>query len=130
MDRWKEPWDAALLLIAALVVAALGTTGIFLYVNGVDRRAAANNRLVEVLVAKAAIGTGTSGKQAEDDAAFGTRDYLASSLSGLDALSDTSTITDLVALAPIAAGTPILQSQFGEAPASPTRCRSPTASSP
>ena len=53
-----------LLLIAALVVAALGTTGIFLYVNGVDERAEAGYDLVEVLVATTPIAAGTSAQDA------------------------------------------------------------------
>ena len=102
-----------LLLIAALVIAALGTTGIFLYINGVDERAAAGNKLVKVLVAKTAVAAGTSGQQAQDAAAFEQRSYLADSVEGLDVLSNPSTILDQVALAPIAQGSPILQSQWG-----------------
>ena len=102
-----------LLLIAALVVAALGTTGIFLYVNGVDQRAEAGYELVDVLVASTPITAGTSAQDAQDVGAFDVRPFIASSVEGLSALSDISGIADQVALAPIAAGSPILASQFG-----------------
>jgi pilus assembly protein CpaB len=104
-----------LLLVAALVIAALGTTGVFLYVNGVDERAQADYDLVEVLVATAPINAGTSVEEAADAGAFDLRQYLRKSVEGLPALSDTAAIEGQVALVPIAAGEPILESQFGEA---------------
>jgi pilus assembly protein CpaB len=102
-----------LLLLAALVVAALGTTGIFLYVNGVDQRAEAGYDLVDVLVASTPIAAGTSAQDAEDSGVFEVRPFIASSVEGLSALGDISGIADLVAVSPIAAGSPILASQFG-----------------
>jgi pilus assembly protein CpaB len=103
-----------LLLIAALVVAALGTTGVFLYVNGVDERASAGYDLVTVLVATAAIDAGTSARDALADGSIDERQYLRKSFDELPgALSDVTPIADQVALAPIAAGEPILASQFG-----------------
>ncbi len=102
-----------LLLLAALVVAALGTTGIFLYVNGVDQRAAAGYDLVNVLVASTPITVGTSAQDAQDLGVFDVRPFIASSVEGLTALSDISGIADKVALTTIAAGSPILASQFG-----------------
>ena len=102
-----------LLLIAALVVAALGTTGIFLYVNGVDKRAEAGYDLVDVLVASTPIVAGTSAQDAEDSGVFEVRPFIASSVEGLTALSDISGIADQVALSAIPAGSPILASQFG-----------------
>jgi pilus assembly protein CpaB len=102
-----------LLLIAALVVAALGTTGVFLYVNGVDKRAEADYDLVEVLVATTPIDTGTTGQAAQDAGALELRPFLAKSVEGLPALSDISSVANQVALAPIATGSPILASQFG-----------------
>jgi pilus assembly protein CpaB len=102
-----------LLLIAALVVAALGTTGVFLYVNGVDKRAEADFDLVQVLVATTPITVGTTAQTAQDAGALELRPFLAKSVEGLPALSDISTVATQVALAPIAAGSPILSSQFG-----------------
>lgn len=102
-----------LLLLAALVVAALGTTGVFLYVNGVDERAEADYDLVEVLVATTPIAVGTTAQAAQDAGALELRPFLAKSVAGLPALSDISSIAASVALSPIAAGSPILSSQFG-----------------
>jgi pilus assembly protein CpaB len=103
-----------LLLIAALVVAALGTTGVFLYVNGVDKRAGADYQLVNILVATAPIPAGQTAQQASDLGAIDTREYLAKSVEGLPAMSDISAIATQAALAPIAAGQPILATMFGE----------------
>jgi len=103
-----------LLLLAALVVAALGTTGVFLYVNGINQRAEADYDLVEVLVATTPIAAGTTAQAAQDAAALDLRSFLRKSLEGLPALSDISGIADKVALAPIAAGEPILATQFGD----------------
>jgi len=50
----------------------------------------------------------------EDVAAFERRNFTRDSVAGLPALSDISSIADKVALAPIAAGSPILASQFGD----------------
>ena len=102
-----------LLLIAALIVAALGTTGVFLYVNGVDDRAQAGLKIQQVLVATAGIPVGTPAKKAQDDGSMVLRDFLADSVADLDARSNLAGIENLVALAPIAVGEPILTSQFG-----------------
>ena len=107
-----------LLLLAALVVAGLGTTGVFLYVNGINARAAASYELVETLVATAPIEAGTTARGAQDAGALELRPFLRKSLAGLPALSDISGIADKVAVAPIAAGEPILDSQFGSSSAS------------
>ena len=104
-----------LLLLAALVVAALGTTGVFLYVNGIDQRAQASYKVVEVLVAKTPIAVGTTAQQAQDASALELRPFLRRSIAGLPALSDISGIASKAALAPIAAGSPILETQFGDA---------------
>jgi len=102
-----------LLLLAALVVAALGTTGVFLYVNGIDERAAADYRIVQALVATSPIAAGTSAADAQAAGALDQREFLAKSLEGLAPLSDISGIADQVAIAPIAAGEPITAGQFG-----------------
>ena len=80
------------LLIAALVVAALGTTGVFLYVNGVDRRAEAGVRVDDVLVATAPIAPGTTAQAAQEAGSMELRPFLHKSLVGLPALSDTTAI--------------------------------------
>ena len=103
-----------LLLLAALVVAALGTTGVFLYVNGINQRAQADYDLVEVLVATAPIEAGTTAQGAQDLGALELRPFLRKSLVGLRALSDISGVAEKVAVTPIAAGEPILETQFGD----------------
>lgn len=109
-----------LLLLAALVVAALGTTGVFLYVNGIAQRAEADYDLVEILVATAPIEAGTTAQGAQDLGALELRPFLSKSLAGLPALSDISGVAEKVAVAPIAAGEPILETQFGNSGASST----------
>jgi pilus assembly protein CpaB len=104
-----------LLLIAALVVAALGTTGVFLYVNGVDKRAEANLSLVQVLVATQPVDAGTTAKDAYASGSLQLRRFLAESVDGLGALSDISTIENKVALSPIAPGEAIVAGNFGSA---------------
>lgn len=104
-----------LLLLAALVVAALGTTGVFLYVNGIDKRAEADYDVVEVLVATTPIGIGTTAQDAQDAGSLELRPFLRKSVDGLPALSDITGIATKVALSPIAAGSPILETQFGQA---------------
>jgi pilus assembly protein CpaB len=64
-------------------------------------------------VATAPIAAGTTAQEASDAGALDRRAFLRQSLEGLPALSDISGIADQVARAPIAAGEPILESQFG-----------------
>lgn len=103
-----------LLLIAALVIAALGTTGVFLYVNGVDERAQADYDVVQVLVATTPIAIGTTAQAAQDAGALELRPFLKKSVDGLPALSDITPIATKVALSNISVGEPILEGQFGE----------------
>ena len=103
-----------LLLLAAMVVAALGTTGVFLYVNGINQRAEEDYELVEILVATAPIAAGTTAQAAQDAGAFELRKFLRKSLSGAPALSDISGISAKVAIAPITEGELVLESKFGD----------------
>ena len=103
-----------LLLIAALVVAALGTTGVFLYVNGVDDRAQAGVKIDQILVAKALIPAGTTAQQAGDQGLLEPQDYLHKSIAGLPVMSDITGIATQVAVSDIQAGSPILATQFGD----------------
>lgn len=54
-----------LAIILAVVLAALGTTGVLIYVNKADARAMEGQEAVTVLVAKDAIPAGTSAKDAK-----------------------------------------------------------------
>lgn len=102
-----------LLLIAALVVAALGTTLVFLYVNGVNDRALANQRPVRVLVAKSQISLGTTVEDAQAAAAFETKEISRDSAAP-GALSSLSPVKGQVALATIFPGEQILAAKFGQ----------------
>jgi pilus assembly protein CpaB len=103
-----------LLLIAALVVAALGTTMVFLYVNGVNDRALAEQDPVQVLVATSAIDAGTTAGEALAAGAIESKEISRSS-AAVNALSDVTPIEDQVALSPIFAGEQILTNKFGAA---------------
>jgi pilus assembly protein CpaB len=102
------------LLVAALVVAALGTTMVFLYVNGVNDRALSKQEPVKVLVAKNLIPAGTSVEQASADSSFELK-----TISRGDAipnvLGSTTPLNGMVATAPIYPGEQIVPQKFGDA---------------
>jgi pilus assembly protein CpaB len=101
------------LLIAALAVAAVGTTMVYLYVNGVNDRALADQHPVQVLVATAPIAAGTTAAQAQSAGALEKRTVARSSVAP-GALSTITPITDKVALAPIFVGEQIIEGKFGQ----------------
>jgi pilus assembly protein CpaB len=101
-----------ILLIAALVVAALGTTLVFVYVNGINNRALADQKPVRVLVAKTLIPAGTSVEDASRLGDFEQKEIAASSAAP-NALSDTTPIAGQVALSNIYEGEQILRQKFG-----------------
>lgn len=102
------------LLLAALLVAALGTASIFLYVDRADDRALKDQRPVEVLVAKTLIKAGTTGSEAERQGAFRLqRIPLAATIAGH--LRDTRSITGLVAVGDIHPGEQIIPAKFAQA---------------
>jgi pilus assembly protein CpaB len=101
-----------LLLIAALVVAALGTVLIFVYVNNADDRAQADAAPVDVLVATQQVAAGTTAADASNNGAFEIQ-TVPSSAAAEGALTDITIISDQVALAPIFPGQQILAQMFG-----------------
>src|SRR4051812_24271062 len=101
-----------ILLIAAIIVAAVGTTAIFVYVNGINNRAIADQQPVKVLVAKTTIPSGTTAADAAKAGAFELQD-IAKKQVAQGALSDIEPITNEVALAPVFAGQQILSQMFG-----------------
>jgi pilus assembly protein CpaB len=101
------------LLVAALVVAALGTTMVFLYVNGVNDRALAKQNPYKVLVAKKAIGPGTTLKQADDAASFDTKVISKDALVP-GAVRALTGLTGDVATSWIYPGEQIIQPMFGD----------------
>lgn len=101
-----------LLLIAALVVAALGTVLIFVYVKNADDRAQADAAPVDVLVATQQVAAGTTAADASNAGAFEIQ-TVPSSAAAQGALTDITIISDQVALAPIFPGQQILAQMFG-----------------
>ena len=100
------------LLIAALVVAALGTALVFLYVTNYTGDIDEGNKLVKVLQAQQPVTAGTTGSQASADGAF-EQVELPQSAVPAGALSDISVVGDQVALSPIFEGQQILTQMFG-----------------
>src|SRR5680860_1787865 len=100
------------LLIVAALIAALGTSMVFLYVRGADNRAQAAQDPVQVLKAIAIINPGETllGAQAAGKVALGvvpTEQVLAG------AVNSTSTIGDAVALSTIYPNEQIISAKFG-----------------
>ena len=103
-----------LLLIAALVVAALGTGLVFLYAQNAQSNAKAGQALVTVLVAKSKIELGTTGAAASSAGAF-EQPQVARDTVVPGALSDAAPLANLVALVPIFPGQQIIGQQWGAA---------------
>ena len=101
------------LLIAAVVVAALGVTLIFLYVSGIQRRANDDAELLQILVATETIPAGTTAGQAQEDG-FLEQQEIPAGFFPPGGLSDITPIADQVALAPIFMGSQIMAQQFGQ----------------
>ena len=100
------------LLIAAIVVAALGTSLVFVYVNGVNDRAIADQHPVTILVAKKVIATGTKASAAEASGALEQKQVPKVAVAD-GALSDITPVADQLALTSIYPGQQILQQMFG-----------------
>ncbi len=100
------------LLMAAVVLAALGALLVVFYVRGVNDRALAKQHPVKVLVAKKLIAAGTSGAQAARDGDLEVKSLAAAAVAS-GALDSTEAIATQVALAPIYPGEQILRVKFG-----------------
>jgi pilus assembly protein CpaB len=100
------------LLIAALVVAALGTALVWLYASRADERAQAGAEQVQVLVATAGIAAGTQGSSISEAAAVELRTLPAAAVPA-GALSDLTPVQDLVTVVSIFEGQVLLQPMFG-----------------
>lgn len=104
------------LLVTAVLVAALGAVLVGLYARGVDHDALAKQQPVQVLVAKKLIPAGTTGAAAKAGGALQlTSIPRAAVASGGTVLSDISSVSNEVALAPIFPGEQILAEKFGKA---------------
>ena len=100
------------LLIAAVLVAALGTTLVFAYVKKADDRAIADQQPVTVLIAKTAIAAGTRVIDAANSGAFQTKELPQSAVAP-GALSTVDPIKSQVALGTIFPGQQLLSGMFG-----------------
>ena len=104
----------AVLLILAVVVAALGTGLVFVYVDRTDERALRDQQPVQVLVAKSLIRAGTTGAQAERSGAFKLQP-VPRSAAVEGHLTGTRSISELVAVGDIHPGEQVLAAKFATA---------------
>ncbi len=102
-----------ILLISALVIAVIGASLVFLYVQGVDQRAQAEAQPVQVLTATETIEAGERVSDAEAAGKFALQDVPGTAL--LDgALVSTDRIADKVAMTTMYPGEQVIESKFGE----------------
>jgi pilus assembly protein CpaB len=109
-----------LLLIASILIAAVGTALIGIYVRGADARAQANEKQIEVLVAKEDIGSGTTVKTALqtlkfEPATYPRKLFRPGMYTGADALTTfTAQTAGKTAITKILKGQPIQEQMFGD----------------
>jgi pilus assembly protein CpaB len=102
-----------LILIVAVAVAAVTALATSNYVSSADERAAHGAQLVEVLVVKKDIVKGFPGERALDEG-YIARDRIPRSFYPARAVVDVQTLRGKVALAPLAAGLPVVDGSFVE----------------
>lgn len=100
------------LLLAAVLIAGLGTSLVFLYVRSADDRAIEAQAPVTVLVAKLPITAGTRVQDAANAGSFEAQEVPAGSVTP-GALSSVDALAEAVAIAPIFPGQQILSAMFG-----------------
>ena len=100
------------LLVAAILIAAIGTTMVFLYVKKADDRAIADQNPVTVLVAKTAIAAGTRVIDAANAGAFQTKELPRSAVAP-GALSSVDPVKEFVALTSVFPGQQLIAGMFG-----------------
>lgn len=98
------------LLIAAIVVAALGTALVWMYANRADERAQAGAEQVQVLVATAGIPAGTAGSAIGESVELTT---LPRASVPAGSLSDLTPVTNLVTISSVFEGQVLLEPMFG-----------------
>lgn len=101
------------LLVAAILVAALGTTLVFFYVNSINDRAIADQRPTKVLVVTKLVPLGTKGSDAAAAGSFELETLPAKAIAQ-GAVDDTAAINDLVAKGPLYPGEQVLLAKFGQ----------------
>lgn len=102
-----------IMLLASVLIAALGTTLVFVYANGANDRALADQKPVKVLFAKTAIAAGVSASDASKAGALELREIASKSVAP-GAISDITPIADKVALSQIFPGEQIITAKFGD----------------
>jgi len=100
------------LLIAALVVAALGTAMVFIYINNYTAAEDEGAQFKTVLIATDTIPAGTTSEAASEAGSFETQKWQEETIPP-GAVSDPAAISGLVALAPVFPGQAILTQMFG-----------------
>jgi pilus assembly protein CpaB len=100
------------LLIAALVVAALGTAMVFIYIKNYTATEDEGAQFKTVLVATDTIAAGTTSEAASEAGSFSTQQWQEQTIPE-GAISDPAAIANLVALAPVFPGQAILTQMFG-----------------
>ncbi|CAB4953075.1 unannotated protein [freshwater metagenome] len=103
-----------LLLIAALVLAAVGTVLVFMYAQNAQNVATEGQTLKKVLVAKTAIEVGTTGAAAAASGSFTEQELPASAIVD-GAIDDAAPLASLVTTVPIFPGQQIISQQWGAA---------------
>lgn len=106
-----------LLLIASILVAALGTALIWLYVQGADSRAQAGEAQVQVLVSADTVQAGEPASSVQPRLRKFPQSFVQAF--GSELITDPTKIKGY-AMTRIVAGTPLLQDQFGASPLAPT----------
>jgi pilus assembly protein CpaB len=102
-----------LILIVALALAAVTAYGSFNYVSSVDERAFSGAKLVEVFMVKKDIVKGFPGERALDEG-YIAKDRIPRKFYPAKAVVDIQTLRGKVALAPMAAGLPVVDGSFVE----------------
>ncbi len=102
-----------IILIAAFLIAGVGASLIFLYVQGVDNRAQAEAEPVQVLTATAPIAAGEKVSAASQAGKLALTEVPGTAVIQ-GALTTTDSIADQVAMVEIVAGEQILPGKFGD----------------
>jgi len=97
------------IVMLALVLAAIGTGGVFVYVNGADTRALAGMKAVSVLVARKSIPSGTSAATALHSGLLASEKLPAASVPPNAVRSVTPALSSLVMSAAIPSGQLLLR---------------------
>jgi pilus assembly protein CpaB len=100
------------LLIAAVLVAAVGTSLVFVYVKKADDRAIADQKPVTVLVAKVSIPAGTRVIDAANAGSFQTKELPAGAVAP-GALSSINPVKEFVSLTTVFPGQQLITGMFG-----------------